>query len=145
MRTVPLTAIKMPGQWLWALSGPNGKPDLIVTEVPAHLADWDVTNAAKAAHFVIGRGDRPWAQEVAEAQRSGAPEVAYATLLASGSNPEVVIALKPRMGRPPINGATPMSERVEVRMTSTQRYAFERKGGAAWLRSVLDREIANLS
>ena len=145
MRTVPLSAVKMPGQWLWALSGPHGKPDLIVTEVPPHLADWDVTNAAKSAHFVIGRGDKPWSQDVADAPRSGAAEVTYSTLLASGSNPDFRIALKPKMGRPPLNGDTPLSERVEVRMTPTQRYAFERAGGAAWLRSMLDREIANLT
>jgi hypothetical protein len=37
-----------------------------------------------------------------------------------------------------------MSERVEVRMTPTQHYAFDRKGGAVWLRSTLDRDIANM-
>ena len=37
-----------------------------------------------------------------------------------------------------------MSERVELHMTPTQRYAFDRNGGAVWLRNTPERDIANM-
>lgn len=45
---------------------------------------------------------------------------------------------KRRPGRPPVTDDARLSHMVVVRMTETQRREFDARGGAVWLRRVLD-------
>lgn len=136
MRTLELTSLNFPGQRVWAISRGGAKPDLIVTDIPADLPSWEVTNRAMEVEFGVIRTKRPLAQDVEDAEVAPPPTVTYAELLRAKEG-AVKIMLRTKMGRPPKAGVA-RSERIDLRLTPVEKYVFDAQGGVHWLYNQLE-------
>jgi hypothetical protein len=133
MRTYELTCLThIPGQRIWCISRFGTKTDLIVTDVPDHLPQWDVTNPAMEAQYAV--------LPARNRQNDGTPTVTYKRLLEAKHGGENTIMLKPKIGRPPKDGIA-RDKRIDLWLTGPEKFYFEAMGGVTRVMKSVERRM----